>query len=93
VTREQIIEIYRSGVAGVVALVQRLLEMIAGLEEENEALKAKVARLEKDSTNSSKPPSSDGLGKPRGSPKRGSSGRKPGGQKGHPGQTRTPAPA
>ena len=91
-TREQIIEIYRSGVAGVVALVQRLLDKIAGLEQESEALKAKVACLEKDSTNSSKPPSSNGLGKPRGSPKRGSSGRKPGGQKAHPGKTRTPAP-
>ena len=91
-TREQILEIYRSGVGGVAALVERLLENIAGLEEENEALKAKVASLEKDSTNSSKPPSSDGLGKQRGSPKRGSSGRKPGGQKGHPGKTRTLAP-
>lgn len=91
-TREQIIAIYQSGVAGVVTLVLRLLDKIAGLEEENEALKAKVASLEKDSTNSSRPPSSDGLGKPRGSPKRGSSGRKPGGQKGHPGQTRPPAP-
>jgi len=92
VTREQIIQIYQSGVAGVLALIQRLLDKIAGLEQENEALKAKVASLEKDSTNSNKPPSSDGLGKQRGSPKRGSSGRKPGGQKGHPGKTRTPAP-
>ena len=91
-TREQIIEIYESGVAGVIALAQRLLDKIGGLEQENEALKAKVASLEKDSTNSSKPPSSDGLGKQRGSPQRGSSGRKPGGQKGHPGKTRTPAP-
>ena len=91
-TRDQIIEIYQSGRAGVVALVERLLAKIAGLEQENEALKAKVASLEKDSTTSSKPPSSDGLGKQRGSPTRGSSGRKPGGQKGHPGQTRTPAP-
>ena len=91
-TREQILEIYHRGVAAVIALVQRLLDKIAGLEQENEALKAKVASLEKDSTNSSKPPSSDGLKKQRGSPQRGSSGRKPGGQKGHPGKTRTPAP-
>jgi len=77
VTREQIIAVYQSGVAGVVALVQRLLEKVARLEEENNALKGKVACVEKDSTNSNKPPSSDGLGKQRGSPKRGSSGRKP----------------
>jgi transposase len=92
VTREQIIEIHRRGVAGVVALAQRLLDTIARLEQENDALQAKVASLEKDSTNSSKPPSSDGLKKKRGAPTRGSSGRKPGGQKGHPGKTRTPAP-
>ena len=82
----------QSGFAAVIALVQRLLDKIAGLGRENEALRAKVASLEKDSTNSSKPPSSDGLKKQRGSPKRGSSRRKPGGQKGHPGQARTPVP-
>jgi transposase len=92
VTREQILEIYGRGVAAVIALVERLLDKIAGLEQENEALKAQVASLEKDSTNSSKPPSSDGLKKQRGSPRRGSSGRPPGGQKGHPGKTRTPVP-
>lgn len=62
------------------------------LKAENEALKTKIASLQRDSTNSSKPPSSDGLAKKRGSPKRGSSGRRPGGQKGHIGRARKLAP-
>jgi transposase len=60
------------------AAMKVLLERIAELER----------RLGLNSSNSSKPPSSDGPGKPpRVSSLRERTGRKPGGQKGHPGKT------
>jgi transposase len=54
------------------------------LRDEVQALKEKTA---KDSHNSSKPPSSDGLGKPKPKSRRPRSQRPTGGQSGHPGQT------
>src|SRR5215831_14555373 len=74
-----------------------LEERVAELETENAALREQVmvlaervyeleARLAKDSHNSSKPPSSDGLARKTKSLRR-RSGKKPGGQIGHPGQT------
>jgi transposase len=63
----------------------------AELREMVEALRAEVAelraRLGQNSSNSSKPPSSDGPAKPAPKSLRRKSGRKPGGQKGHPGST------
>jgi transposase len=65
--------------------IDQLLVQIAELTTQVQAL---VLRLSKDSSTSSKPPSSDGPGKrPRGGSSRTRSGRKPGKQPGDPGRT------
>lgn len=69
-------------VAALEGLNERLLVMVELLQAQVEELRAQIG---KNSSNSSKPPSSDGLSKPAPRSLRGRSGRKPGGQKGHPG--------
>lgn len=74
--------------------VPALHAIIQQLVDENAALKARVAelesRLQRDSHNSHRPPSSDGLRKRPALPK--PAGRKRGGQPGHPGKTLTMIP-
>ena len=65
-------------------LIVQLFEQIAKLTDEISELKS---RLSKNSRNSSKPPSSDGYGKPKPKSRRGKSGKSSGGQKGHKGST------
>ena len=67
-----------------------ICELIAKLEARIEELEK---RLNMNSSNSSKPPSSDGLKRKTKSLRRKNTGRKPGGQPGHTGQTLQQSPA
>jgi transposase len=93
-TCEEILALYESGPEeAVVALVQTLLARLESQEQQIAALNARIMELEnrlaKNSRNSHKPPSSDGLAKKTKKKKslRQKTARKPGGQPGHPGTT------
>jgi transposase len=81
-TREEFHKIYEQGEEATYALFMSLVRRIEALEQ----------RLGINSTNSSKPPSSDGLAKPNPKPKslRERTGKKTGGQEGHTGTTLSP---
>jgi transposase len=81
-TREEFDKLYDEGRDAVYAFIMSLLNRIEALEQ----------RLGTNSTNSSKPPSSDGLNRPKPKPKslREETGKKPGGQEGHTGTTLVP---
>ena len=85
-TRDEILAIYESGPEAVVALIEQMQATLVALTARVQELEARRA---KDSHNSSKPPSSDGLAKKPKSlrPATGQSGRNSGGQPDHPGRT------
>jgi transposase len=93
-TREEIKAIYREGEEAVVMLVEILVTMNQAVQERVRVLEDKVQRLEdqlnKDSHNSGKPPTSDGLKKPLRHGLRDKSGKKSGGQFGHVGHRLEP---
>ena len=89
--REDIVAVYQQGVDAVVDLVQDLSTQLDDQQRMIASLTARLNELEdrlaKNSRNSSKPPSSEGLSKPKPKSRRGKSSKRPGGQKGHPGTT------
>jgi transposase len=78
--------IYLSGQEAVIQVLLEMAARINALEQQVLTLEKKIASLSGDSTNSSKPPSSDGPGVARA--KKRKSSRSPGGQKGHKGHKR-----
>jgi transposase len=80
-TRDEICEAYRQGEEAIIQLFERLIQ----------ELQAQQDRLNKNSKNSSKPPSSDGFKKPRTKSTRKPGSKKSGGQKGHKGHTLEPS--
>lgn len=96
-TRAEIQAVYDAGPEAVIALVESLLATVARqqalIDQQQAALTALTARVQHlenqlaiRSHNSSKPPSSDGFAKKTKS-RREKTGKKPGGQAGHPGRT------
>ena len=83
-THDQVRVTYQQGEEAVIALFDQLVHVITQLESRVQALEDQFA---KNSGNSSKPPSSDGLTKPRTQSLRQASGKPTGGQPGHPGHT------
>ncbi len=73
----------RAQVSEIVVLRAQIQELVA----QNQQLQARLANATRDSHNSSKPPSSDPLARKRPRSQRRRSGKKPGGQLGHPGET------
>lgn len=88
-SENEIIKVYNEGMASVISLVKDLTQKIDSLNSEIASLNQRVQSLEsqvnKNSNNSSKPPSSDGFKKTKSLRK--PSGKSPGGQEGHKGHT------
>jgi transposase len=92
-TPEEALSVYHAGPEVVVTVLGELSAQVELLQKQVAELQREVQRLRdqisKNSHNSSKPPSSDGLKKPAPKSLRPRGKRKPGGQRGHPGSTLT----
>ena len=89
--RIEILNIIRRGPGATVSYIESLYDRIKGYEETlvrfEERIKNLELKINKDSQNSSKPPSSDQTRRPNPKSLREKSGKKSGGQKGHKGTT------
>ena len=83
-TREELLPLARSHPEALVDIILVLQERLGQLEQRVQEWEGQLAR---NSSNSGRPPSSDGLSKPCPKSLRTPSGRQPGGQPGPPGQT------
>jgi transposase len=84
------LDLLRSQVFSLEQTNSQLQREIRQLREDNQRLQDQIARWQRDSSNSSKPPSSDIVKPPKKDRPRGKGQRKIGGQKGHPRQERIP---
>ena len=85
-TREELIALAKADPEAIADLVLSLWARVEALEQ----LETRIAELERNSRSSSKPPSTDKgnfTNPPKPKSLRGKTGKKPGGQKGHPGST------
>ena len=88
-TREEARALVCGNPEAAVDLIVELVATVAALQARVAELERKIALLTRDSSNSSKPPSSDGLAaKPKARPPKKSKKRKRGGQPGHKGKNR-----
>ena len=89
VNREEILDLCRTNPEAIVDIIERQDRIITQLTEKIVQLEARIteleARLNRNSRNSSQPPSMDGYRRPQSPRKKGE--KPPGGQKGHKGQT------
>ena len=85
--RQQLLQLAKRGVGALIQLVLRLEAKVQALQRQVQDLKDRLALT---SRNSGKPPSTDGLAKPAPKSLRQKTGRKRGGQPGHPGKTLQP---
>ena len=88
-TREEATALVYGNPEAAIELILQLVATVERLTARVEELERKIALLTRDSSNSSKPPSSDGpAAKPKARPPMKSKKRKPGGQPGHKGTNR-----
>jgi transposase len=93
-TREEATALVYGNPEAAVDLILKLVATVEALTARVEELERKIALLTRDSSNSSKPPSSDGpAAKPKARPPMKSKKRNPGGQPGHKGANRDLIPA
>ncbi len=85
--RDEIHAAYQQGEGAIVHLVNQLIQELQTMQDQLQSLQD---QLNKNSKNSSKPPSSDGLKKPRTKSRRKPGNKKNGGQEGHVGHTLEP---